>query len=288
MGRRAWDSTAVTGDGPGRYRAHVGEEWVLAMVPQGGVLAAVAARAMAAELDTHLPLRSLHVVFASPVPAGEVVIEATALRRGRSVSQASATVTGPGADSGLSALGVFGGDRPTIASFTELTPPVVPDPDDCPSFRDPLPPEANFERDAPWAFWGEVVDGRTAYGHPPWDHSPRPVAEAVNWFGFDDPPVTPEGVLDPLSLLVLADVMPGCIYEKLGPDGETGWFAPSIDLSVHLFGHATPGWIMAHAKAHHAGDGYASAEMALWDPRAADGPRLVAWASQQMFFTRVG
>ena len=111
MGRRAWDSTAVTGDGPGRYRAHVGEEWVLAMVPQGGVLAAVAARAMAAELDTHLPLRSLHVVFASPVPAGEVVIEATALRRGRSVSQASATVTGPGADSGLSALGVFGGDQ---------------------------------------------------------------------------------------------------------------------------------------------------------------------------------
>ena len=39
--------------------------------------------------------------------------------------------------------------------------------------------------------------------------------------------------------------------------------------------------------AHHAGDGYASAEMALWDPRAEGGPRLVAWASQQMFFTKI-
>ena len=61
----------------------------------------------------------------------------------------------------------------------------------------------------------------------------------------------------------------------------------AIDLSVHLFGHATPGWILAHSKAHHAGDGYASAEMALWDPRAEGGPALVAWASQQMFFTRI-
>jgi len=98
--------------------------------------------------------------------------------------------------------------------------------------------------------------------------------------------VTGDGMLDPLALLVMADVMPGAVFEKLGPR-EQGWFAPSIDLSVHLFGHATPGWILAHSKAHHAGDGYASAEMALWDPRGDGGPRLVAWAAQQMFFTKV-
>ena len=48
MGRRAWESTEVEALGDGAYRATIGPEWVLAMVPQGGVLAAVGARAMAA------------------------------------------------------------------------------------------------------------------------------------------------------------------------------------------------------------------------------------------------
>ncbi len=86
----------------------------------------------------------------------------------------------------------------------------------------------------------------------------------------------------------MVDVMPGAVFEALGPTApDEHWFAPSIDLSVHLFGPASPGWMLAHARAHHAGEGYASAEMALWDPRAEGGPALVAWASQQMFFTRI-
>jgi acyl-CoA thioesterase len=275
----------VVAVGSAAYRATIGPEWVLAMVPQGGLLAAVAARSMATELDTDLPLRAIHGVFASPVPDGEVDIAVRVLRRGRSVSQATADVTGAGADAGFSAVAVFGGDRDGF-SFTELVPPDVPDPDDCPSFRDPPPPESGWEAHPPWPFWGEVLDGRAALGHPPWDDSPRGAAEVANWFAFDDPPVLADGMLDPLALLVMADVMPGSVFERLGPR-EQGWFAPSIDLSVHLFGHATPGWILAHSKAHAAGDGYASAEMALWDPRADGGPKLVAWAAQQMCFTKI-
>jgi acyl-CoA thioesterase len=276
----------VAATGPGAYRATIGPEWVLAMVPQGGLLAAIAARAMTAELDTDLPLRAIHGVFASPVPDGDVDISTRVLRRGRRVSQATADVTGAGAESGFSAVAVFGGDREG-PSFTELRPPTdVPDPEDCPSFRDPPPPESGWEPGEPWPFWSTVLDGRAAVGHPPWDDTPRGAAEVVNWFGFDDPPVLADGTLDPLSLLVMADVMPGSVFEKLGPR-EQGWFAPSVDLSVHLFGHATAGWMLAHSKAHFAGDGYASAEMALWDPRAEGGPKLVAWAAQQMFFTRI-
>jgi acyl-CoA thioesterase len=285
VGARAWESTDVETLGDGAYRARIGPEWVLAMVPQGGLLAAIGARAMAAELETELPLRAIHGVFASPVPHGPVEAGVRVLRRGRSVSQASVDVTAPGAASGYSAVAVFGGDRQGFA-FTELAMPDVPAPQDCPSFRDPPPPESGWEPHPPWPFWDTVLDGRAAIGHPPWDDSPRGAAEVANWFAFDDPPVLADGMLDPLALLVMADVMPGSVFEKLGPR-EQGWFAPSIDLSVHLFGHATPGWILAHSKAHHAGDGYASAEMALWDPRAEGGPRLVAWASQQMFFTKI-
>ncbi len=34
------------------------------------------------------------------------------------------------------------------------------------------------------------------------------------------------------------------------------------------------------------GAGYASAESALWYPDGPDGPTLLAWATQVMFFTR--
>jgi acyl-CoA thioesterase len=288
MSAGAWDSTVVEAMGDGRYRAVIGEEWVLALVPQGGLIAAIAARAMTAELGTDLPLRAIHGVFARPVPAGPVEAHVTVIRRGRSVSQAKVDLCAAGGEIGYSAVAVFGGDRAGF-SFTELVYPDVPDPDDCPSFREPPPPEAGEEwqlDDGPLPFWGEVLDGRGGIGHPPWDDSPRGAAEVANWFAFDHPPVLDNGLMDPLALLIMADVMPGSVFERLGPR-ERGWFAPSVDLSVHLFGHATPGWILAHAKAHHAGDGYASAEMALWDPRADGGPALVAWAAQQMFFTKM-
>ena len=83
---------------------------------------------------------------------------------------------------------------------------------------------------------------------------------------------------------VLADVMPNAVFERVGPTEER-YFAPSTDLTTHLFGPATPGWILVDFKAHLAGGGYASAEAALWDPRGSDGPSLVAYATQQMFFT---
>ena len=48
--------------------------------------------------------------------------------------------------------------------------------------------------------------------------------------------------------------------------------------------------MLAHNRARHAGDGYASVDMALWDC-GADGtgtPRLVAYATQLCFFTFAG
>jgi acyl-CoA thioesterase len=80
-------------------------------------------------------------------------------------------------------------------------------------------------------------------------------------------------------------MMPNAVFEKLGP-AETGWFAPSVDLTVHLADIPTGTWILNHNRAHYAGDGYASAEAALWDPDGRNGPTLLAWATQIMFFTR--
>ncbi len=44
--------------------------------------------------------------------------------------------------------------------------------------------------------------------------------------------------------------------------------------------------MLAHNRARHASEGYASVDMSLWDcgPKGTDAPRLVAYATQVMFF----
>lgn len=281
-----WDSTRVEPAGDRRYAATIGPEWQLAMVPQGGVLAAIAARAMEAELGTGQSLRSFHGVFVSPVPVGAVDIDVEVLRRGRSMSQVQATLRAPGAEAGFTALAAFGHSRSGFA-YTDLTMPDVPPPEACVSFRDPLPPELAEYDHPPLRFWVDVLEGKPALGHPPWDPSPRGAAEAAGWYRFEQPPLDDRGEFDPLALLVAADMMPSAVFEPVN-HAEQGWFAPSVDLTVHLTG-ACPrhAWILNHNRAHYAGDGYASAQSALWDPDGDAGPTLLAWATQIMFFTRV-
>ena len=101
---------------------------MLLVVPQGGVAAALAARAMAATLDhADQSLRSLSAVFAGQVTTGPVEIDVEVLRRGRSMSQLTATVRNPGAKAGLTAVAVFGGPRRGF-EFTDLTMPDVEPP----------------------------------------------------------------------------------------------------------------------------------------------------------------
>jgi len=269
--------TAVERVGPGRYRATLRDEWNTAVLPQGGVVAAVGLRAMEAELGVATQrLRSATTVFAAQVRSGPVEIDVTLLRRGRSMSQVSATVRSAGETAGATAMAVFGDRRPGF-EFVDVAPPVVPPPEACPSWRDPPPP--GFERRMRFPYW-DHVHGRAAMGHAPWDTWTPTTSERAAWYRFDDPPVVDGGRLDPLAVVTLCDTMPGAISERMGP-GAPFWLPPSADLTVHLFADAGPGWLLAHNRARAAGDGYASVEMSLWDPERG----LVAYATQMMFFS---
>jgi acyl-CoA thioesterase len=278
-----WDDLALTPSrrNPARFTASIGERWMLVVVPQGGAVAAVAARAMAAYLgDDTQSLRTMSVVFAGQVACGPVEIEVRELRRGRSMSQLTATVTNPGAAAGLTAIAVFGAPRRGF-DFTDVEPPPVDGPEGLRSFRDPLPDGIEFEFDRPpMPFWEEVLECRPAMGRPPWEPFEDGPAECAYWYRLDDPPLLDDGSLDPLASVVLCDTMPGAVGQKLG-EHSGSWFGPSADFTIHLLGPARPGWLLAHNKARHAGDGYASLEMTLWDP--AD-HTLVAYATQMMFF----
>lgn len=274
------EETAVErGDAPGRYRGELHDEWCTMAVPQGGVVTAVAARAVLDVLDDPaLSLRSITTVFAAPVPSGPIEIDVEVLRRGRSMAQALASVHAPGASTGATALTVVGAPRDGF-EFTDLAPPEVPSPDECPSFRDGPPPEI----DAPgprFAYWDHHVEGRAAAGHAPWEEWDPTGSERAFWYRFDAPPWVDGGTLDPLALLTLCDTMPGAVSERMG-GGLPPWFAPSADLTVHLVGCHRSEWVLARNRARHASDGYASLEVELWD---AEQGTLSAVGSQMMVF----
>lgn len=283
MGATGWTDLEVEVDpaDPCRFTARIAERWMLVVVPQGGAVAVVAARAMAAFLDDpQQTLRTMSVVFAGQVACGPVEVEVQELRRGRSMSQLLATVRNPGAAAGLTALAVFGAPRRGF-EFTDLEPPPVDGPEGLRSYRDAVPDGVDFELDGPpMPFWDEIIECRPVTRRAPWEPFEPGPSECAYWYRLDDPPVLEDGTLDPMAAIVLCDTMPGAVDQKLGPDSGR-WFGPSADFTIHLLGSARPGWLLAHNRARHAGDGYASVEMALWDP--ADGV-LVAYATQVMFF----
>jgi acyl-CoA thioesterase len=288
VGNAFAQATEVRPDGPGRFAGHIDESWNLRPLPQGGIVTAIACRAMAEVLDDPTQrLRTLHTTFAAQVTDGPVAVDVEVLRRGRSMSHLRAEVHDPDATRGHLTTAVFGSSR-TGFDFTDLLPPAdVPRPDDCPSFRDPPPPGAPpFE---PMAFWTQRVEGRAVLGHAPWDEYVPDRAESATWYRFDDPPVLDDGTIDPLSLVVVADTMPGAVGERVGRS-ERAWFAPSIDLTVHILDECRSPWVLGHNRARHASDGYASADMALWDcgPDGGAQPRLVAYATQLFIFTFLG
>jgi acyl-CoA thioesterase len=273
------DETAVVPDShvAGRYHAEFTDRWCAPQFPQGGVTTVAALRAMTAALAVpEQTLRTVTNVFAAPVRPGPAEIDVTVARRGRSVSQVSATVRSEGEAAGQVLVAAFGADRPGF-EFHDVSPPDVPPPDECPSFRDPLPEGVEWGGEPP-TFW-ERIEGRPALGTPPWENHAPTTSECAEWYRFDDPPRLDDGELDPLMLVPMCDTMPGAVRERMGADTPR-WMPPSIDLTVHLFASPRSEWILAHNRARHAGAGYASAEMTLWDPAVG----LVAYATQVMLF----
>jgi acyl-CoA thioesterase len=269
--------TAVEPRSNGGYVAHIGEEWNCPVVPHGGLVTAAALRAMAAELgDPEQSLRSVTSVFAAQVLPGDIEIDVSVLRRGRSLTQFAASVHNPGATAGHSLVAVFGAERPGF-EFTDAVPPTVPSPHDCPSFRDPPPP--GFEMRTKMNFW-DYVEGRPASGHPPWEPYLPTSSERSAWYRWDEPPMLDDGRLDPLAILTLCDTMPGAVGERMGRRDQH-WLPPSCDLTVHRLGDAHTEWILAVNRCRRASAGYASAEMEIWDATL---EHLVAYATQQMIF----
>jgi acyl-coenzyme A thioesterase PaaI-like protein len=256
----------------------IDERWTVVALPIGGFSLALAIEAMVRVLnDEAQELRTVTAMFAAPVRSGPVEIDVTVLRRGRSVSQLTATLRNPGNEAGLTAVAAFGANRRGF-TFNDLTMPAVRPADQCQSWDQAKPADFVIEGPPP-PYWTQVVESRLAVGRWDWEPPIGGMAEDVNWFRFHNAPTAPDGFLHRAVTTVLADSMPGAMSSKIADDN---WFSPSVDLTIHYTGQLTPGWILAHGKVSWAGDGYASASVDLWDPRT---NTLAARATQVMLFT---
>jgi acyl-CoA thioesterase len=257
--------TAVQQTGDGQYGAELNDDWNVDG-PQGGLITAVVLRAMAAELgDAEQTLRSSTTVFTAPVRSGPVVITASVIRRGRSASQVMGTVRNVDADTGHITLASFGRTRNGF-DFTDLEFPESSPPDKCGSFRNhPMRPP-----------FYDQLDCRPAMGHKPWEDYVPTTSEMRFWYRFDEAPRDGDGALDPLALVLMADTMPPAISERMGPH-LPAWSSPSLDLTVHLLGDVHSDWVLARNRARHAGDGFASVEIELWDTER---KTIAAYATQ--------
>lgn len=265
--------TAVTRAGEGRYTCMLPPSWNY-LTPSGGVLMTVALRAIAAELRGagQRPV-SATTIFCAPVPAGELVIDVTVLRRGKVASQARATLSAVGGELGLEVVATFGGDREWVeATMTEA--PAVPDPHDVPRI------DLADQRSVPSFirnFEHRRVLGSQWWRAEAWVRGDR----SGYWYRYLRPQRLADGRLDPLALPPLIDTMPPALCAMVGPDARA-FLAPSLDLTVHFVRDTTSEWLLTHAHCREARAGYATADLEVWD----EARRLVAVGTQVMILRR--
>jgi acyl-CoA thioesterase len=264
---------------PGRYGAHFGPDWWGPRSPQGGLVAATTLRAMGAALDNPAHrLRTSTTVFARTVPAGPVAIDVEVLRAGRSVSQVQGTVHSEAEpEVGHRTLAVFGRERTGWESldFTELEMPAVPAPESCPPLPDTRPAPSIYDV----SFWRRLEVGNIDVRYR-WETDwTGGAAEAMRWIRYRETPRAADGTVDTLAYLPLVDVIPGAVFQRVGPTAPP-FFAPTLDLTVHFLDRTEHDWMLQVMRMRRANHGYGSGEMELW---SRDG-QLLAHASQTMFF----
>ena len=114
----------------------------------------------------------------------------------------------------------------------------MPPPEECGSFRDPPPPESGLPSEPLFEFWREVIEGRPALGHAPWDTSERDAAEVATWIKFEHLPADENGQFDQPALLVAADMMPAAVFEKVEPIerewSRQAWISLCISMAYRL------------------------------------------------------
>ena len=261
---RSFDrDTALDPVAPGRWRASVSERWFVVGGPNGGFLAALAARAMTETAGAGQPPRSLTLHYLRAPAAGEVQVSAEVQYAGRSTTFLSLRIEQDGETVALG-LGCCAAWREGQPEWDDAEMPQAPPPDECEPMPQPpqgaLPFLENYEmRPA----LGPPMGALAAAGQP---------ARTGAWIR----PAAPRG-LDPVLIAALADAWLPAAHLRM-PEPA---FVPTLDLTVHWrapldAGAAEHPWVLGSFITRLGAGGFWEEDGELW---SADG-RLLAHSRQ--------
>lgn len=246
------EETRVSQTETGRYTAELSDRWNIGANPNGGYVAAIAVRAMLAELEdratSHPDPLTVTTHFLRPAEPGTAEIDIDVIRIGRSASTVRAQLTQQGRTR-IAVLGSFGDlAQPMGTERPRRSPPLplLAPPSECVDRS-----ELDQEVELPLLERVEVLI------HP--DHSKaatRDRAEVLGWIRFVDgrPP-------DTLGLMVLADAFPPAVYPLVA---TTGW-VPTVELTVHPRRRPGKGWLCGRFVTDDIDSGRMVEDGTLWD-----------------------
>src|SRR3954467_110272 len=206
--------TSVREIDAGIFEGHVNRDWWIVFGPNGGFLAAMLVKAMAAAVDDRArTARSLTIHYTAAPAEGPVRIRPAIERAGRSMTTVSGRME---QDERLIALaiGAFSRSRASAIEFSDAPAPVVPEPEDVTAaeLRGDLPP---FTRQ-----W----DIRPAIGVEPFRGAEGSTLTGGWIKPLDDHPI------DAALVAQLTDAWLPAVFIRLTEPNAV----PTIDLTIHF------------------------------------------------------
>ncbi len=232
----------------GRGRGIVPDDWMQGRTAFGGLLAALANKALRTVVPAGLPLRQLQVAFVGPVAAGPVTVEARLLRAGKSVAQAECRISSDG-NAATAVLGVYGRPR---GSSVALSLPRAPVPD---------PAAARAWLFVPGAtpVFTRHMGMRWAAGAMPYAGGAEPHTRIL--LRHEDPAALTEA-----HVIALADSIPPpalSVLEHPAPASSLTW---ALEFLEHDFDFEPRRWWHMDAQVTAGGEGYLYHTATLYDP----------------------
>jgi len=258
----------------GRWYATLDGSWDTPVGVHGGVLGVVGANALRCAVnDDSLSLRTLRILFLEPPPR-DLVIDVQVLRRGRSSAFVRAVLHGGDqAAPAAEITGVLTTDRDHLSWLDASVPCVAP-----PSGR--ATPAKTVAR-SPGGLMPPLFthfEEHVEIWVLPWadDWVADQPARYCRWYRWHEPPRRADGSLDPVGLIVMADLPGPAIWVRCDPRQKiVGGL--SLDMSIHFADDPSDEWMLADSRARWLGRGHVLVETDLWSAG-----RLVAVSTQTM------
>lgn len=237
------DIIAAADTGENTLTAAVPETWMQGRTAYGGLTAALALEAALRSQPGLPPLRSAQIAFVGPL-AGEVRVETTLLRRGRTAAYIEANVF-DGDKLGLKALFVFMTALESSIDYADAARPEAPD------FADAVPAMTHPDP----TFFTNHLEYRHAL-----PIEQRDTPDLMRWVRLKD-----RGGLDPMvELIAIGDALPPAamaLFDRPGPISSMTWMLNLLTPQPVT----TDGWWLSRSTADLARDGSSSQIMQLWN-----------------------